>query len=263
MNGNDDQYGVTPPLQLDLLSGEDGNGSPLAPRIRVSPRARRLSIRVYPDARVEVVVPPRAGPREVESFISAQREWIDSRRAMALRNRPAPQAFPPPTIVFAATGETWWLQVAGGSGTVRVTEVQDAGDTQRILRVTGTITHASLRRSLRAWLLRAARLRLAPLVAARAADMGVRYSQISIRRQRSRWGSCSVRGTISLNCCLVFQPSAVVDYLIVHELTHVRHMNHSARFWQAVEKHCADWRTLDRDLVAGWRHVPRWVFSEH
>ena len=53
-----------------------------------------------------------------------------------------------------------------------------------------------------------------------------------------------------------------MDYLIVHELTHVKHMNHSARFWQAVERNCADWRALDRELVQGWRHVPRWVFSE-
>ena len=54
----------------------------------------------------------------------------------------------------------------------------------------------------------------------------------------------------------------MVDYLIVHELMHVNHMNHSKRFWQAVEKHCADWRALDRELLQGWRHVPRWVFSE-
>ncbi len=69
-----------------------------------------------------------------------------------------------------------------------------------------------------------------------------------------------MRGTISLNACLLFQRPEVVDYLIVHELMHVNHMNHSKRFWQAVEKHCADWRALDRELLQGWRHVPRWVF---
>ncbi|HTE45384.1 MAG TPA: M48 family metallopeptidase, partial [Gemmatimonadaceae bacterium] len=118
------------------------------------------------------------------------------------------------------------------------------------------------RASLRAWLMRAARIRLAPRVAALAQAMNVKYSRVSIRRQRSRWGSCSARGTISLNCCLLFQRPEVVDYLIVHELMHVKHMNHSARFWQAVERHCADWRALDRELVQGWRHVPRWVFSD-
>ena len=99
-------------------------------------------------------------------------------------------------------------------------------------------------------------------LAALSAATGVRYARVAIRRQRSRWGSCSVRGTISLNACLLFQRPAVVDYLIVHELMHVKHMNHSARFWQAVESHCADWRALDRELVQGFRHVPRWVFDD-
>ncbi|MEO8018566.1 MAG: SprT family zinc-dependent metalloprotease [Pseudomonadota bacterium] len=243
-------------FELAFQSGNDGERIGYGPLIRVSARARRLSIRVYPDARVEVVVPPRARPREVEHFIAAQREWIDSRRAIALSNRPEPQPFPPAAVELRATNERWPLHVAGGSGPLRVAE---AG---QILRVTGAVSHARLRAAMRNWLLRMARPRLAPRVAALAAVTGVHYSQVSIRRQRSRWGSCSARGTISLNCCLLFQRPEVIDYLIVHELMHVKHMNHSARFWQAVERHCADWRALDRELVQGWRHVPRWVFSE-
>jgi predicted metal-dependent hydrolase len=115
---------------------------------------------------------------------------------------------------------------------------------------------------LRAWLMRAARARLEPRVAALAASMGVRYAKVSIRRQRSRWGSCSARGTISLNACLLFQRPEVVDYLIVHELVHVKHMNHSTRFWKAVEAQCPGWRALDRELLHGWRQVPRWAFSD-
>jgi predicted metal-dependent hydrolase len=246
-------------FQLDFLRADVGAETGDSPRIRVSSRARRLSIRVFPDARVEVVVPPRARPGDVERFIATQREWIESRRTAALRNRPAPQPFPPQAIEFAQSGERWRVHVAGGAGRLKLTET---GTGEAMLRANGTFSGNELRRSLRAWLLRAARSRLAPRVAALAAATGVDYSQVSIRRQRSRWGSCSARGTISLNCCLLFQRPEVVDYLIVHELMHVRHMNHSARFWQAVERHCADWRTLDRELVQGWRHVPRWVFSE-
>jgi predicted metal-dependent hydrolase len=256
----------SPHFQMDFLrgAGSSENGdSPHSPVIRVSPRARRLSIRVYPDARVEVVVPPRARPREVESFITAHRQWIETRRAIALNNRPEPQPFPPEAIEFRVTAERWRLHLAGGTGPVRLVEIGAgaAGEGEKILRATGA-PNPKLRDGLRSWLLRAARTRLAPRVAVLAAAAGVGYSQVSIRRQRSRWGSCSARGTISLNCCLLFQRPEVVDYLIVHELMHVKHMNHSARFWQAVERHCADWRALDRELVQGWRHVPRWVFSE-
>jgi predicted metal-dependent hydrolase len=216
---------------------------------------------VYPDARVEVVVPPRARPREVELFIATHREGIDSKRAVALRNRPEPQPFPPATIDLRASSETWALHLAGGAGRLRL--VEGAGIAGiRVLQARGVVSPERLRDSLRTWLIRAAHSRLAPRVAALAAATGVSYAHVSIRRQRSRWGSCSARGTISLNCCLLFQRPEVVDYLIVHELMHVKHMNHSAGFWQAVERHCAGWRALDRELVQGWRHVPRWVFSE-
>jgi predicted metal-dependent hydrolase len=257
--GNRRENGDRPHFQMDFLDGQgsaENGGSPHGPVIRVSARARRLSIRIYPDARVECVVPPRARPREVEAFIAAHREWIESRRAVALRNRPEPQPFPPAAIELRMSGELWRLHVAGDAGIVRLRESGPG-----ILRASAS-SAARLRTGLRSWLLRAARERLEPRVATIAQAMGVNYSQVSIRRQRSRWGSCSARGTISLNCCLLFQRLEVVDYLIVHELVHRLHMNHSARFWQAVERHCADWRALDRELVQGWRHVPRWVFSE-
>jgi predicted metal-dependent hydrolase len=219
-----------------------------------------MSVRVYPDARVEVVVPPRARAREVEQFLAAQRQWIDDKRAVALRNRLPTEPFPPASLYFAATSETWQLHLAGGEGRLRIAEAAIVDGP--ILNVSGRPTPAALRDALRAWLMRAARARLAPRVTALAQAIGTRFSRVSIRRQRSRWGSCSVRGTISLNICLLFQRPEVVDYLIVHELTHVTHMNHSARFWQAVEQHCPGWRALDRELVDGWRHVPRWVFTE-
>jgi predicted metal-dependent hydrolase len=256
----DSRDGDSPHFQLDLLGGDVADENGESPRIRVSARARRLSIRVYPDARVEVVVPPRARPRDVQEFLGAHREWIEAKRAQALRNRPTPQLFPPPVIEFAATGERWRLHIAGGAGRLRVVERGEGGE--RVLSVAGAGNSRAVRKTLRAWLLRAARPRLEPRVAAQSARTGIGYRQVSIRRQRSRWGSCSARGTISLNACLLFQRPAVVDYLLVHELSHVKHMNHSARFWQAVETHCADWRALDRELVQGWRHVPRWVFSD-
>jgi predicted metal-dependent hydrolase len=247
--------------QMDLLdagsAGESGDHSHDVPVIRVSRRARRLAVRVYPDARVEVIVPPRARPREVEAFLAAQRDWIESKRAQALRNLPAPELFPPVDLELRLTGEHLRLHLAGGPGRLRIAE-QDG-----LLTIRGAYTDASLRVALRRWLLEAARVRLEPRLASLAAKTGVGYRRLAIRRQRSRWGSCSVRGTISLNACLLFQHPDVVDYLIVHELMHVEHMNHSRRFWQAVERNCADWRALDRELLQGWRHVPRWIFADH
>jgi predicted metal-dependent hydrolase len=246
---------------LDHERGTPGDHGD-SPHFRVSARARRISIRVYPDARVEVVVPPRARPRDIEHFVASQREWIDAKRSLALRNKPAPEPFPPALLEFQSTGERWRLHLAGGTGRVRLLERGAASDPVRVLEIRGAVTDRGLRAALRNWLKRAAARRLEPRVAALGAACGVRYAKVEIRRQRSRWGSCSVRGTISLNLCLLFQRPEVVDYLVIHELMHVKHMNHSPRFWAAVESHCADWRALDRELLGGWRTVPRWVFSD-
>ena len=118
-----------------------------------------------------------------------------------------------------------------------------------------------MRECLQDWLIGRARARLAPWLDEVAAATGLSYASLQVRRQRTRWGSCSIRGTISLNCCLLFQRPAVVRYLLVHELSHTRHMNHSQRFWRLVGTHEPDFRPLDRELVQGWQNVPLWVFG--
>jgi hypothetical protein len=69
-----------------------------------------------------------------------------------------------------------------------------------------------------------------------------------VRNQKSRWGSCSRRGTISLNWRLIQAPPFVCDYIILHELSHLKEMNHSARFWHEVERVCPDYKMAERWL---------------
>lgn len=77
---------------------------------------------------------------------------------------------------------------------------------------------------------------------------GGTYSRISIRDQKTRWGSCSSRGTLSFNWRLMLAPPAILDYVVVHELCHLTHMDHSPAFWQAVGEVCPDYRTARKWL---------------
>jgi predicted metal-dependent hydrolase len=113
---------------------------------------------------------------------------------------------------------------------------------------------------LQGWLKRAAAGRLTPRLMQLASELKTPVSRVAIRCQRTRWGSCSTRGTVSLNCSLLFLREGVVRYLFVHELAHTRHMNHSPDFWRFVESLEPDYRRLDAELLAGWRTVPEWVF---
>jgi len=114
---------------------------------------------------------------------------------------------------------------------------------------------------LRSWLADLAHQQLGAQLARVAEECGLRYARAQVRRQRTRWGSCSASGTISLNVCLLFLRPQVVRYLLVHELCHTRHMNHSAKFWALVESFEPDYRALDQELLRGWQSVPGWMFS--
>jgi predicted metal-dependent hydrolase len=89
---------------------------------------------------------------------------------------------------------------------------------------------------------RAAREVISMVCEEEAEALGVRYERIEIRDQRTRWGSCSTRGTLSFNWRLVLAPHEVLDYVVVHELCHLREANHSRRFWKLVETRRPDWR---------------------
>lgn len=241
--------------QLPLWSDKEGAQGWV---VRESYRARRLTVRVFHTGRVEVVVPARTSPGAVERFVERHRPWIERKREEA-RARAVPAApFPPVQIDLAACSEKWRVHLSGMGRRVRVSE-KAAG----LLSLDGdTSDGRAVRHALRRWLVERATEVLAPALDECARELGFRYERVLVRRQRSRWGSCSTRGTISLNCCLLFQQPSVVRYLMIHELAHTVQMNHSRRFWQTVSRHCPEYRRLDRELLDGWRLVPPWVFGD-
>ncbi|KQC86087.1 M48 family metallopeptidase [Butyribacter intestini] len=78
--------------------------------------------------------------------------------------------------------------------------------------------------------------------------MGVTYGRITIRNQKTRWGSCSSKGNLNFNCLLMLMPDKVLDYVVVHELCHLKQMNHSKKFWKEVERYMPDYKNYKKWL---------------
>lgn len=222
--------------------------APLPPlQVRESARARRVSLRVSATAGLEIVVPRGFAHVHIPAIVARHRAWIDAQWARLV----ALDRTLPPRLELPATGEGWTLLRRDGPQP----RLRRQGDA---LVITGA-SDAEARVLLRRFLMAHARLRLGECLDAAATATGLRYTRLSIRAQRGRWGSCSARGAISLNVKLLFLEPALVRHVLVHELCHTVHLNHSPAFWKVVADHDPDWRRLRAELQARPAMAPAWI----
>lgn len=223
--------------------------------VRESARARRLSIKVYPRGKVEVVVPKRTRPGAVAAFVTENQAWIRQARDSFAADHP-PEPFALPQII----------ELPAVQSVITVTYQQRPGKTVRYrstgscLALSGQVSNEKACISaIRRWLAVFARQEYAPRLAALCELTDLSYRRMQVRAQRTCWGSRSSSGTLSLNLCLLFLKPELMRYLMIHELCHGRHMNHSKRFWRLVGRFEPDYRVLDRELTECWKSVPSWL----
>lgn len=227
--------------------------------LRVSPRAKHVRITVTRDAEVVVTIPRRFAARRVPAIVEARREWVlkalERARARAEAVRAEHGDGLPTAATLAATGETLAI-VYRASAASGVTAREGAGT----LTLSGAVhDEAACEAALRRWLTRRAHAVLGPMASELAAAHGFTFARVRVGLQRSRWGSCSPRGTVSLNAKLLFLPPELARYVIIHELCHTRAMDHSARFWAIVAEHEPDCERHRRALRGSDRLVPPWA----
>ncbi|MGW8229124.1 MAG: M48 family metallopeptidase [Gammaproteobacteria bacterium] len=227
--------------------------------LQVSRRARHLRIKVTPLGKVVVVVPVGVDPAVVPRFLAEKQHWLRrvlQRVAEQQRSLPAAHSLQPDRIVLAAIREEW--RVVYVNTMLRKLMVSDAS---RRLHLNQTASESDNAASLRHWLQQRARQILPKWLQQVSEELNLPFEQVQVRGQKTRWGSCSSRGTISLNRNLLFLPAMTVRYLFIHELCHTQHMNHSARFWQMVAHWMPDYVQHEKVLRQASRNLPLWVYG--
>ncbi len=201
------------------------------------PRARRYILRVRPDGTLRVTVPRGGSRREAEHFVRRHEKWIARERSRVRVESAAPEWQDGSTLLLG--GEPVRISVESRGDGWRVV----FGDRSVVVRNLGNV-RVAIERDLR----ELARAVLVPRLTELAAEQCLQVGAVSIRNQRSRWGSCARNGNIALNFRLVQMPEHVRDYVLLHELMHIRQQNHSRRFWRLVEAVCPDFRDAERWL---------------
>lgn len=229
-------------------------------KVRESARARHVSLKVSFQGNLEVVVPSGFDPEAIPDILEKRRSWITKtlKRIEKQRDTLPPEhiAEKPTSLELRACSETWQIVYKEARGsTVALTQ----SDSQEITLRGMIEDDVACRDLLRGWLQRKARAELTPWLQKVGQRCDLAYSRMSVRGQTSRWGSCSSNQSISLNYKLLFLPSRLVEHVLIHELCHTVHMNHSKAFWQLVKQYDAECDRAKVDLKKAWQHVPQWI----
>lgn len=220
-------------------------------RIKRSARRRTVSLEIR-DAQLLVRAPVGVSERDLERFVQQKSLWIDSKiRAQQALLARVPQYRYVTGTCLPFMGEELTLEVAEGA-------------VGRAERLGSALTVATSRRSRRpaeeqvralveGWYRAQSLERLTEKTRALSGRMGLECTAVNIRRTKSKWGHCTSRGEIQYNWQILLAPEPVVDYLVAHEVCHLRHHNHSRAFWHLVEQVCPDYRRQRDWLKANGR----------
>lgn len=228
--------------------------------IRESHKAKHVSLKISTSGSLEVIVPPGFDRDRIPAILQKKQRWID-RVTQRIENQQACLGVEtakqlPQEISLPAIAEDWRVEyTSSGQFAVRATEHPN-----RRLVLQGEVENRMACQSvLQGWISYKARAHLAPWLETVSRELELPFESVAVRQQKTLWGSCSARKRISLNCKLLFLPHELVRYVLIHELCHTVHLNHSADFWAFVERHEPNYQSLDRSLRDARYCVPVWM----
>lgn len=226
--------------------------------VKTSAKAKRPRLEICPYGTVTLIAPRRFSARHWQGFLRDNSRWIiQTLEKIDHHRRQAPQlhTIQPAVIHLPAVNETWQIDY---SNQQRRGAIESQIERDQRLTVRAGDHHEHLKH-LNAWVRARAHAVLPTRLREISDQTELRFSRINIRAQKTRWGSCTRSGTISLNQNLLFLSAELADYLMVHELCHTVHMSHSARYWALVKRFSPNYRLHESRLRHAANQVPLWA----
>jgi predicted metal-dependent hydrolase len=200
-----------------------------------------------------VTVPYRFNLKEIPEILEKNRVWI-TRQLLKLQTQQTDEL--PEAVHFPATGQAWTIRyVACDSARIELMEKPN----REIVLMGQVSSKIRCKRLLVRWMKLQAKSYLNTLLQTISARTQLHFESLTVRDQRTLWGSCTAKKAISLNYKLMFLPASLVEHVLIHELSHTRYLNHSLRFWNLVAAHDPQWRDHKRQLRAADDFIPGWL----
>jgi len=221
-----------------------------------SPRAKRIIFKIVPGRGLEVVVPKRCALKHVEPCMEQARAWIEKEMAVFyLEQRKRTDMLLPESIHLEAFDEEWLVTYQ--EAPLKNMKLKAIGN---MLLIRGDVqSKEKCYQAISKWAKQYARFRLPPWLRELSEKHQLSLNQISIRDQKGRWGSCSIEKNINLNYKLIFMPKHVAEHILLHELCHTVHLNHSVRFHALLKTVDPDYEVNYRLAKKAQSFVPIWL----
>lgn len=237
--------------EMELLAVPTSAGTELMPvELRRSPRARRIRLTIGRQGEAMLTIPRGCSREEGIEFLNRHGDWL--KKHLERQNKK------PSVSLLEYLQKQAWLSISGREVLVQMTfgefssfTIEESPEVVRIVLEKSGDKDASLLKLLRRIAGDALKTRTEKLAQSRGLQVGL----ISVRNQKTRWGSCSDRRTVSLNWRLILILSELQDYIIWHELAHLDEMNHSPGFWELLDTYAPGARKLDREVTRISREV--------
>ncbi len=214
-------------------------------KIERIPRQRGIKLLIMPNSTVILQCSKNERESEIKKFLLSHKNWIEK----SLRKfKKIQEEYPQITFfegqAFPFLGQNYCLQIRRGEAF----NIQMTSKFTIQITTTKELSHREIRKILLDFYYRLAQKIIIGRVSKLSQEMSLIPQKISLRKQKTLWGSCTQKGHIQINWKLMAAPLSVLDYVITHELAHLKHHNHSKQFWDEVSKFCPEYKLMRRWL---------------